>query len=75
MIANLQQEMRGVDDDNDGIADPIAEERLSLDKDKAKEDQMVKMKSLDQDMVKHRDKMKREDAKIAVSRAKPTGTK
>jgi len=63
------------DMDNDGIADPIQQERLSLDKDKAKADQMTKMKDLDQKMKMHNDKMQREDKKIAVSKAKPTAMK
>ena len=54
----------------DGIVDPIAEERLELDKDKAKQDQEAKMRSLNDDMTKHNDKMEREDKKIAVSKIK-----
>jgi len=75
MIANMQAELGAQDTDGDGIADPIAEERLTLDKDKAKADQLAKMKALDQDMTKHNDKMKREDKKIAASKQKPASTK
>lgn len=63
------------DTNNDGIADPIQEERLNLDKEKAKSDQLTKMKDLDQKMKMHNDKMQREDKKIAVSKSKTTTTK
>jgi hypothetical protein len=62
------------DVDNDGIADPIAVEKLNLDRDKAKADQLAKMKDLDQKMKMHNDKMKREDKKIAVAKSKPTAS-
>ncbi|MGK2864887.1 MAG: hypothetical protein ACSLE0_23345 [Chitinophagaceae bacterium] len=62
--------------ESDGIEDPIAYEKLALDKQKARADQMAKMKDLDQKMQMHNDKMKREDKKIAVSKIKkPVSTK
>lgn len=74
MIANINAEKLG-DEGSDGIVDPIAEKKLDLDTTKVKNDQVAKMKDLDQKMKMHNDKMKREDKKIAVSKSKPTATK
>jgi hypothetical protein len=65
----------GEDTDNDGISDPIAEEKLNLDIEKAKNEQIAKMKDLDQKMKMHNDKMKREDKKIAVAKTKSNSAK
>jgi hypothetical protein len=59
----------------DGIEDPIPQERLELDRDKVKKDQETKMRALDNDMKKHNDKMVREDKKIAASKIKKPATK
>lgn len=77
MIANMSSDVEGDDNDenNDGVMDLVQAGRLSLDTDKAKADQMVKMKNLDQQMKMHNDKMVREDKKIAVSKTKKAATK
>jgi len=63
----------GIDSSNE-IEEPeddgIQEDKLDLDRDKAKKDHLLKMRALDDDMKKHSDKMKREDKKISVSRQK-----
>lgn len=61
--------------DDDGIIDPIAEEKLELDREKVKNDKLLKIKSLDDAMKMHKDKMEKEDKKIAVSRIKKASTK
>ena len=53
---------RDSSDSNDGILDSA---KLSLDNTKVKNDLMVKLKALEQQMKMHNDKMKREDKKIA----------
>jgi len=50
------------DNDSDGIMDS---QKMELDIEKVQNDLMVKMKSLDQQMKIHNDKMQREDKKIA----------
>ena len=44
--------------------------KLELDMKKAKDDLLVKMRKLDQEMAIHRDKMEKEEKKIAVSKMK-----
>ncbi len=56
------------DVDGDGIVDPASAEKLKLDKDKLVKDHLHKMKALDQAMTMHKDKMEKEDKKIAVSK-------
>lgn len=75
-IAELKAQIdSSSEDEGDGIEDPLARENLELNKDKVKKDHMTKIKTLDNDMKKHKDKMVREDKKIAVSRQKPTSSK
>lgn len=59
---------------NDGIINPLDIEKLNLDKQKRKDDYILKMKQLDQDMKKHKDQMaaKREDQKINRIKKKTT---
>jgi hypothetical protein len=71
-IAELQASMAGQeeepDKDDDGINDALEDKKFGLDKEKAKNDMTTKMKALDNDMLKHKDKMGMESKKIAVSR-------
>lgn len=73
-IAELKASIDSANMEGDGIEDPIGREKLELDKEKARKDHLVKMKSLDQDMEQHKDKMQREDKKIAVAKSKPKPT-
>lgn len=78
LIKQMEVATAGVDSEttDDGIMDPVAVEKLNLDRDKVKNDQIAKMRKLDQDMKMHNDKMQREDKKIAVSKMKkPAATK
>ena len=76
-IAGMQAELAMMtnDSDGDGIGDPLAEQKLDLDRDKAKKEHMTKIKDLDQKMSMHKDKMEKEDKKIAVAKAKPAASK
>ena len=66
-IAELNKVLDGTEESDDGIA----EAKLELDKNKASDDKMIKIKSLNDSMQMHKDKMEREDKKIAVSKQKP----
>lgn len=67
-IAELGKELP----QDDGIINPLDEEKLSLDKEKAKQDAIYKMKSLDDAMKMHEDKMRMEAKKITASKNKTT---
>jgi hypothetical protein len=70
-IAELKEAgLQSQNEEEDGIIDPIASEKLQLDITKHKDDVMLKLKDLHSKMEMHDDKMKREDKKIAVSRKK-----
>lgn len=72
IIKEMEMTLKNLNEDfdSDGIEDPIAKEKLNLDREKALNDQMVKIKKLEQDMKMHQDKMKNEKEKIQVSRIK-----
>ena len=55
-------------EETDGIEDPLAEEKLNLDREKLKNEKLNDIKELDAKMKMHNDKMKREDKKIAVQK-------
>ena len=55
---------------NAAAAGEIDEDGFKLDEQKHKDDIMIKMKKLQQDMQMHKDKMQREDKKIQVSKQK-----
>ena len=57
---------------SDGIMDLAQKEKLDLDREKVKNDKLLKLKALDQDMKKHRDKMEIDRKKIAASKIKKT---
>lgn len=74
--ANTQMGMKAMDSqDADGVINPLEQEKFELDREKVKNDQVNKMRSLDDSMKMHNDKMVREDKKIAVSKQKPSTTK
>jgi hypothetical protein len=56
------------DNSEDGVVDPIAEEKLDLEREKATNQKLKDIKELESKMKMHNDKMKREDKKIAVAR-------
>lgn len=58
------------DDNNDGIADEIAINRLELDRQKRKDDYITKMKALDNDMKKHKDQMEAKKVDQSIARIK-----
>ena len=61
----------GQNTNTDGIENPIEERKLDLDKDKAKNDHLEKMKKLNDDMLMHKDKMVVEQKKITAAKSKP----
>jgi len=75
-IAELKESLDVDQDSNDdGIVDVVAEERLQLDRDKARNDHLTKIQDLNNKMSMHKDKMKREDKKIAVQKQNKNSTK
>jgi hypothetical protein len=73
-IAIKQMELANNDSDGDGVADPIADEKLQLDREKQKNDLLLKIRDLDDKMKMHEDKMQKEDKKIAVAKQKKSTT-
>jgi len=65
-IAELAKELNS----EDGIVDNLDQEKFELDKAKAREEKLIKIRSLDDAMKMHKDKMEKEDKKIAVSKQK-----
>ena len=68
-------ELKEQSNQDDGIVDPIAVEKLQLDRDKVRQDYETKMRDLDQKMKQHQDKVQLEEKKIAVSKQKKTESK
>lgn len=58
----------GENEESDGIVSPLDEDKFELDKEKAKNDKLDKIRKLDDAMKMHKDKMEREDKKIIVSK-------
>ena len=68
-IAELKEAgLSAQDTDSDGIADPIEYERLDLDRQKQRDDKLLKIQKLADDMKMHNDKMQKEDKKIAIQK-------
>lgn len=68
-IAELKLlEDNDIDANDDGIKDELDSAKLELDRQKLKDDKLIKLKNLANDMKKHNDKMQREDKKIAVQK-------
>lgn len=60
------------DNDDDGIDDLNEQLKLSMDREKLRQDKLLKMKDLNDKMLMHKDKMKMESKKITASKAKTT---
>jgi len=60
-VANLKNS-------DDGVADPINEKKLELDYEKLKNNKLEQIKELEAKMTMHKDKMQREDKKIAMQK-------
>lgn len=58
------KELSKQDSDSDGIIDEVDKEKLNQSSEKIKNDKMLKIKQLNQDMKKHQDKMKLESKKL-----------
>lgn len=68
---------KGLEDNenSDGIIDPLDQEKLDLDRDRLREERLLNIRKLDDAMKMHKDKMQKEDKKIAVSKVKKTTQK
>lgn len=60
----------GSDIEDDGIANPLDDDKFNLDVQKHKDDLAIKMRGLDQDMVKHTDNTELKKESNAISRKK-----
>jgi hypothetical protein len=60
-VANLKNS-------DDGVADPINEKKLELDYEKLRNNKLEQIKELEAKMTMHKDKMQREDKKIAMQK-------
>lgn len=69
-IAELKEQMQDVEEGDDGIE----EAKLNLDLQKQKDQKMLEIRKLNDQMEMHNDKMQREDKKIAIQRQKPKTT-
>jgi len=74
-VAELSKEM-GIDDtvDEDGIINPLDEAKFQLDTQKRKDDYLLKIKALDQDMIKHKDQMEAKKVDQSINRIKKKST-
>ena len=68
LIANMSKEL----DSTDGIVEGLDDKKHSLDVQKHLDDKLFKIKNLDNQMKMHKDKMNKEDKKIAISKSKPS---
>jgi len=73
-IAELNHSSKMEDTEVD-IDDPIEREKLDLEKDKARDERIAKMKTLSNDMIKHKDNLIIEEKKIIASRQKNNSKK
>lgn len=73
-IAELSADGQVEETSDDGIVDPIAIEKLELDKEKVKQDYLTKMKALDNDMKKHKDNMDAKKVDQSIARIKKKST-
>ena len=73
-VAELSSNGQVEKTDDDGIVDPIAIEKLGLDKEKVKQDYVTKMKALDNDMKKHKDNMDAKKVDQSIARIKKKST-
>lgn len=63
------------DENDDGIADIDNSAKLALDREKVYNEKLLRIRELNDKMAQHKDKMKREDKKIAASKAKASAPK
>ena len=71
-IALLSQEAGAGDLNGDGVEDPMEREKFSLDIEKKRQDYVLKMKQLENDMRKHKDNVELTKEAHAISRIKKT---
>jgi hypothetical protein len=73
-IAELSNELNGEEVSDDGIVNPLDEAKFQLDSQKRKDDYLLKIKALDQDMIKHKDQMEAKKIDQSINRIKKKST-
>jgi len=66
----LSMQPEEVSETDDGIINPLDVEKLNLDRQKRKDDYLLKMKALEQDMIKHKDNMSAKKVDQSINRIK-----
>lgn len=69
-IAELNHSMSGEEVGEDGIENPLERDKLNANIEKSKQDYIAKMKSLEQDMAKHKDNVELKKESNSISRIK-----
>ena len=69
-VAELNHSMSSTDTDQDGIENPLEQEKLNTNIEKSKQDYVTKMKALDQDMLKHKDNVELKKESNQINRIK-----
>lgn len=73
-ISNEGGDLEANDMNNDGIADPLDINKFELDVEKARKDYTLKLKALDNDMLKHKDSMEAKKIDQSIARIKKKTT-
>jgi len=74
-IEELKLQMQPQETSDDGIQDPLEAEKFKLDIQKRKDDYILKMRKLDDDMKKHKDQMDAKKVDQSIARIKKKTTK
>ncbi len=74
-VEELKLQMQPQETSDDGIQDPLEAEKFKLDIQKRKDDYILKMRKLDDDMKKHKDQMDAKKVDQSIARIKKKTTK
>jgi len=74
-IEELKLQMQPQETSDDGIQDPLEAEKFKLDIQKRKDDYILKMRKLDDDMKRHKDQMDAKKVDQSIARIKKKTTK
>jgi len=73
-VAELSHDMSNEVDSTDGIDNPLEQSKFELDVQSKRNDYMLKIKALDQDMIKHKDQMDAKKTDQSIARIKKKST-
>ncbi len=73
-VAELSKDVSNTIDSTDGIDNPLEQSKFELDVQSKRNDYMLKIKALDNDMIKHRDQMKAKEVDQSIARIKKKTT-